>query len=173
MPASIVKWNKIQYWFWLVLNTTNTLFFSVFAYYLTRETYITQNTEGAYKVLRYYSYTFFSDCLLKIVFGSYMAYAIYRVKRIINQHEILNTKILTLHTASFAVYMLSTIINVLFIGLYAEGLISLNLTLIAGLFKLICSVITQLIMSYIFRSLEEKKGKLKELAERVRPRTVV
>ena len=135
-------------------------------------TFINHNADGSSKATYFKSYTYYFDSFLKLVFGFYMLYAIYRVKTTINQHEILNTKNLTLHVVSDVIYMMISVIKVVAFGFYANGMISSDSYYIALTFSLTISAFNQMSMSYIFRNLEAKKKALKKLAERVRPASV-
>ena len=99
-----------------------------------------------------FKWFFISYAFLCIVSGAYLIYAISTIKKIIS-NEILNTKILSVHAAAFGLFMISTLISVVFYEFNHDHY------LIADCFAVVCSAITQMIMCYIFYSLETQKMK--------------
>ena len=84
VPSKVVIWNSIQFWFWHVANILNTLFFSVFVYFVMEAKNVTHNMAGMHKAIEEKADTYYIDSFLKVVYALYMAYALYRVKTTIN-----------------------------------------------------------------------------------------
>ena len=77
-----------------------------------------ENQEAALHILTFYSVFLLALSLLAIVSGIYLGLSIYRIKKLITAKKVqVNTKIMILHAATFSLYMLITIVAVLFLGL--------------------------------------------------------
>lgn len=100
---------------------------------------------------------YLTNCALSVISGLYLGYSIFKIKRIINCHEVLHTKNLTVHAVAFSIYMLSYLLTGVAVGLFAWGKISYNQFLVMDIFKFFCSFVSQLIMLYIFHNIENKK----------------
>jgi hypothetical protein len=61
---------------------------------------------------------------------------------------------MTLHAATFSIYMLSTIITILFLGLGESEVLQSKYYHMADTFTAVCSSLTQAIICYIFWNIE-------------------
>ena len=61
---------------------------------------------------------------------------------------------MTLHAASFCIYILITIISVIAVGLNSYGLVSWDFYLMTDFLTILCSSVTQAMICYIFWNLE-------------------
>jgi hypothetical protein len=82
------------------------------------------NKSDQRKDLKKYFDVYLTNCTLSIISGVYLGYSIYQIKQIINCHEVLHTKNLTVHTVAFSIYMMSYLLTGLAVGLNAWGKIS-------------------------------------------------
>ena len=121
---------------------------SDFVYYVS---HLKKDKELAIIAAKYFTFSYLGLCILSIISGSYFGFAIYRVKKLIIEHkDLVNTKIMSMHAISFSVYMLSTIVSVVALGLSAWGIISYEIYWATKIFTIFCSSITQALMCYIF-----------------------
>ena len=123
--------------------------------YLYEDVYGNQSEQS--KDLKKYFDLYLTNCTLSIISGVYLGYSIYQIKQIINSHEVLHTKNLTVHTIAFSIYMLSYALTGIAVGLEAWEKISYEQFLVMDDLKFFCSFVTQLIMLYIFHNIESKK----------------
>ena len=104
---------------------------------------------------KYSTICFFALSVLSIVSMIYFGFSILRIKKLITENEdVINTKIMTVHAATFSIYMLSTFVSVVGFGLYSWRLIALKYYLMSDIFNIVCSAITQAMICYIFWNME-------------------
>ena len=120
VPERIVKSNRIQYWVLLVINAVVAFIYAI-TYYFFDVAYFINN--GNYsEAIRFGTFSYLALCLLSIISGVYLGLSIYRIKKMITQKEdVVNTTIMTIHAATFTIYMLSTFVSVIILGLDAWG----------------------------------------------------
>ena len=82
LPEGMLRSNRIQYWFWMILNTVLAFLFSVANFYFAVTTEKSDEV-GKATALKFYSIFFFGYSLLSIVSGIYLAVSIYQIKKLI------------------------------------------------------------------------------------------
>ena len=94
-------------------------------------------------------------CTLSIISGTYLGVSVYRIKKkITDQEDLANTKIISIHAAVFTFYMISTFVSVLASGLYSWDLIQYEKYCMADTFNIFCSTVTQAMICYIFLNID-------------------
>ena len=154
LDEDMVKSNRVQYWFWLILNVIFAFLYGASVYFLY-VAYGIHNPEGMVREEKYSTICFFALSVLSIVSMIYFGFSILRIKKLITENEdVINTKIMTVHAATFSIYMLSTFVSVVGFGLYSWGLIAIKYYLMSDIFNIVCSVLTQAMICYIFWNME-------------------
>ena len=149
-PESIVRSNRIQFWFWLVLNTVVAFLLASANYFLYNFAYVNEDEKNLYVAAKYDTIIFFAYSILAIISGTYHGKSIYEIKkRITEQEDQLNTKIMTIQSVSFGIYMLSTIFSVVVFGLFAVKAVSIDVYYISDILNTICATINQAMICYI------------------------
>ena len=85
--------------------------------------------------------------MLSIVSGVYFGLSIYRIKKISTEKEdLVNSNALNFHAASFGIYMFSTIVSVVVLGLDAWYDLPYGYYIASDIFNMICSSLNQAII---------------------------
>jgi hypothetical protein len=97
-------------------------------------------------------------CLLSIISGFYLGFSIYRIKKMATEKDdLVNTKIMTIHAASFGIYMLSSLVSVVMLVLDAWYDVPYGYYLASDILNIICSSLTQAMICYIFWNVDNIK----------------
>ena len=101
--------------------------------------------------------------MLSIVSGVYFGLSIYRIKKISTEKEdLVNSNALNLHAASFGIYMFSTIVSVVVLGLDAWYDLPYGYYIASDIFNMICSSLNKAIICYIFWKMDNIKVPIEE-----------
>ena len=104
----------------LVINAVVAFIYAI-TYYFFDVAYFINNGNFS-ETIRFGTFSYLALCLLSIISGVYLGLSIYRIKKMITQKEdVVNTTIMTIHAATFTIYMLSTFVSVIILGLDAWG----------------------------------------------------
>ena len=126
----------------MLLNGIVAFVYGVSCYFLY-VAYSTQNDKGMIRQEKYSVICSFLLSFLSIVTGIYFGFSIFRIKNLINESEnLINTKIMTVHAATFSIFMLSTIVSSVGFGLYSWRIIDIHYFLMSDIFNYVCSAIT-------------------------------
>ena len=94
-------------------------------YYFVDIAWLHKDVQEYNKANRHYSSFYLTVCLLSIISGIYLGVAIYRIKKLITEKEdLVNTKIMVIHAATFGIYMFSTLVSVSVFGLYSWQIVN-------------------------------------------------
>ena len=96
-PKGIIRCNRVQFWFWLVLNAV-VAFLYASTFYFQYVAWLIDNDRTTYMTAAKCSTIFFFFlCLLAMVSGSYLGLSINQVRKLITEKEdLVNTKIMTI-----------------------------------------------------------------------------
>ena len=107
----------------------------------------TYNRENLIKSFVYFTGVSLILCILAIIYGLYLGFAIYHIKQLINKKKLqVNTKIMLIHSATFFIAVISTIV----FALTSFNPKDLKHILLSLAFYSFCSTITEGMICYIF-----------------------
>ena len=97
-PESIVRSNRAQFWFWLVLNIVVAFLFGCANYFMYVSEKYVKNDMKTYHIATSSTTIFYLILsLLSVISGTYLGLSIHRIKKLITQKEdLINTKIMTI-----------------------------------------------------------------------------
>ena len=151
-PESILKSNRVQFWVWIGINMIVAFlggvakYFFLF-YYAELACVNTYNRENLIKSFVYFTGVSLILCILAIIYGLYLGFAIFHIKQLINKKKLqVNTKIMLIHSATFFIYVISTIVC----ALTRINPKDLKHILLSLAFYSFCSTMTEGMICYIF-----------------------